>query len=490
MTYIQNTKEINFMQKPNVVFLFADQWRAQAIGFAGDENVKTPNIDNIAKESIVFSNAISGCPICSPYRASLLTGQNPLTTGIFMNDLCLSNNSISIAQAYSAEGYDTAYIGKWHLDGHGSTSYIPKQRRQGFEYWKVMECTHDYNNSAYYYGDNENIKTWDGYDAFSQTKDAIEYLNSRNVKDKPFFMMISYGPPHDPYHTAPKEYLDMYPVEDIIIQPNILEECEDDAKKFLQGYYAHISALDHCIGQIDQTIKKLGLMDNTIIVITSDHGDSVMSHCNAENGNICKQRPYDESIKVPFLLRYPNLLSNKDKNVLIPFSTPDIMPTLLELSGIPIPSSVVGMSFAPFLTNNDNIDREGVLIASYMPFYDWRKANGGKEYRGVRTTRYTYVKSLKGSWLLFDNINDPYQLKNLIDNAEYKDIQNHLDELLLDILDDQNDEFLPGHILCKKYGYHDLYEEYDTIPDYKGKAWYQKAEALRNHYKQENESYD
>ena len=472
------------MQKPNVVFLFADQWRAQAVGYAGDENVITPNIDNIAKESISFTNAISGCPICTPYRASLLTGQNPLTTGLFMNDLYLSNDSISIAQAYSAQGYDTVYIGKWHLDGHGRTTYIPKQRRQGFDYWKALECTHDYNNSAYYY-DDEHIKLWDGYDAFAQTKDAIEYMKGREEKGKPFFLMVSYGPPHDPYHTAPQEYLDMYPIEDIKTQPNVVEECEEDAKKFLKGYYAHISALDLCVEQINQTIKELGIVGNTIFVITSDHGDSVMSHCSAETGSINKQRPYDESIKVPFLLRYPNLLSNKERIVSTPFATPDIMPTLLELSGVPIPSTVEGKSLALVLTEDGTIDREGVLVASYMPFYDWGEAKGGCEYRGVRTNRYTYVKTLSKPWLLFDNLNDPYQLKNLIENIEYKDIKNNLESLLLNLLYEQNDEFLPGHILCKKYGYHDLNEQYDCIPVNKGNAWHQKAKALRNLYKQQ-----
>ena len=132
--------------KPNVVFVFGDQWRQQATGYAGDPNVSTPHLDTLARESIDFTHAVSGCPVCSPYRASLLTGQRPLTHGVFVNDVYLQPRATSIAEAFSSAGYDTAYIGKWHVDGHGRSNYIPPERRLGFAYWKVLECTHAYNN--------------------------------------------------------------------------------------------------------------------------------------------------------------------------------------------------------------------------------------------------------------------------------------------------------------------------------------------------------
>ncbi len=113
------------MLKPNIVFVFSDQHRAQATGYNGNEQVITPNIDSLKEESVSFSNAISGSPVCSPYRASLLTGQYPLTHGVFVNDVCLNPNVISVAKVLKKEGYQTAYIGKWHLDGHGRKSFIP-----------------------------------------------------------------------------------------------------------------------------------------------------------------------------------------------------------------------------------------------------------------------------------------------------------------------------------------------------------------------------
>ncbi len=120
-------------KQPNVVLVFGDQWRAQACGYAGDDNVQTPHIDELARQSLNFTNAVSGCPVCSPARGCLLTGQLPLEHGVFVNDVCLGDEATSIAQAFAAGGYDTAYIGKWHVDGHGRSNYIPPERRQGFE---------------------------------------------------------------------------------------------------------------------------------------------------------------------------------------------------------------------------------------------------------------------------------------------------------------------------------------------------------------------
>ena len=159
---------MSYNDKPNVVFILTDQWRAKATGYNGDPNAITPNIDRLAAESIDFANAIGTSPVCTPARAALLTGRFPTTTGMFMNDVPLSPEERSIGKAFKTGGYDTAYIGKWHVDGHGRASYIPPERRQGFDYWKVLECTHDYQNSEYYDSDDPDIKIWPGYDAFAR----------------------------------------------------------------------------------------------------------------------------------------------------------------------------------------------------------------------------------------------------------------------------------------------------------------------------------
>src|SRR5690242_20217548 len=118
--------------RPNVLFIIADQWREEAFGFAGNRDVKTPNFDRLARESVWFTNAVSTIPVCSPTRATILTGQRALTHGVFMNDVPLSREINTFPQQFADAGYDTAFIGKWHVDGHGRSAYIPPERRHGF----------------------------------------------------------------------------------------------------------------------------------------------------------------------------------------------------------------------------------------------------------------------------------------------------------------------------------------------------------------------
>jgi arylsulfatase A-like enzyme len=432
--------------KPNLVFVFADQWRAQATGYSGNPDVLTPNLDRLAKESVNFSNAVSGCPVCSPYRASLMTGRYPLTHGVFLNDVRLSTNAVSIAQAYSRAGYETAYIGKWHLDGNKRSGFIPKERRQGFEFWRAMDCTHHYNNS-YYYGD-ENVKLkWEGYDAIAQTREAQQYMRQR-VDDRPFALFLSWGPPHAPYHTAPEKYRNLFNPEKLAVRPNVPGHLQDEARKTLAGYYAHIAALDECVGEILGTLKELRIENDTILVFTSDHGDMLFSQSQQK-----KQKPWDESILVPFLLRYPALLGKKGKTIDMPINTPDIMPTLLALSDIEIPQTVEGTNLSGVLMGAEKPRDNAALISCPSPFGQWTRANGGKEYRGVRTRRYTYVRDLNGPWLLYDNKQDPYQLNNLCNEPEHRKLQNELESILTQKLKQTNDEFMPGPEYIKKWGY-------------------------------------
>lgn len=432
---------------PNVVFVFADQWRAQAAGYAGDPNARTPNLDGLAAESVNFTNAVSCCPVCSPYRASLITGCYPLRHGVFLNDLYLNPRAISIAEAFSEAGYATAYIGKWHLDGHGRSGYIPPERRQGFQYWKVLECTHDYNNSCYYADDDPAKRTWDGYDAIAQTRDAQQYIRER-AGERPFALFLSWGPPHNPYETAPTQYGQLYDPAALTLRPNVPEASVTAARKELAGYYAHCSALDACIGQLLQTLQELNIAGNTIFVFTSDHGDMLGSH-----GEHRKQRPWDESIRVPFLLRYPARLGGRPRKIDAPINTPDIMPTLLSLCGVGIPSSVEGRAFSPVSRDGKASDDDAALIACYAPFGEWTRAHGGREYRGVRTSRHTYVRDLNGPWLLYDNQEDPYQVENLCGRADAANLQARLDAILNRKLEDTRDAFLPADAYIKQWGY-------------------------------------
>ncbi len=432
--------------RPNLVFIFADQWRAQSTGYAGNKDVRTPNLDRLAKQSVNFSNAVSGCPVCTPYRGSLLTGQYWLTHGLFYNDKPLNPDAMTIGKVYSKAGYETGYIGKWHIDGHGRSSFIPEERRQGFKFWKVCECTHNYNKSLYY-GETDVKQYWDGYDAIAQTREARKYIR-QHANTTPFILFMSWGPPHAPYQTAPEKYHSMFDPAGISVHPNVPESLKAKAREELAGYYAHIAALDDCIGDVLDTLKECRIEDNTIFVFTSDHGDMLRSH-----GQTKKQKPWDESVRIPFLLRYPAAHGKSGRTIDMPINTPDIMPTLLGLSGIAIPESVEGRDFSGVIKGTQQPDNDAALIMCPVPFHQWSYQKGGREYRGVRTRRYTYVRDIKGPWLLYDNKADPYQLKNLCNDPKYATVRQELQTILSRKLEETNDEFLPGPEYMAKWNY-------------------------------------
>ncbi len=432
-------------RKPNVVFVFADQWRAQALGCAGDPNAKTPHLDRLAAQGVMLTTAVSTCPVCSPYRASLMTGRYPTTHGVFVNDVRLNQEAVSLAQAFKQAGYQTAYIGKWHLDGDGRSNFIPTDRRQGFDFWRVCECTHDYNHSLYF-GDDPERHFWKGYDALAQTEEARTYIRAH--RQGPFLLMLSWGPPHNPYETAPERFRRMFKAESLQLRPNVPPEVQAATRRDLAGYYAHCAALDECVGKIMETLNECHLADDTILVFTADHGDMLGSH-----GQVRKQRPWDESILVPFLLRWPNGLKRAAHRLSSPFCTPDIMPTLLGLCGIPSPATVEGADRSAWLREQEPDADRPVLIECVTPFGEWTRRQGGREYRGLRTRQYTFVRSRTGPWLLFDNQADPYQEHNLVGNPRYAALQKQLDSMLSQELKRRHDDFAPGRVYLDKWGY-------------------------------------
>lgn len=431
--------------KPNVLVVVADQWRAQAFGFSGDPNVKTPTFDRLASESVLFTHAVSGLPVCSPMRATMITGQRPLSHGVFINDVPLNPGATSIGKVFAREGYDTGFVGKWHVDGHGRTLWIPRERRQGFDYWKVLECTHAYNASPYY-ADSPEKQVWKEYDAIAQTHDVCDYIRAHQPGGKPFLMFLAWGPPHNPYETAPAKYKEMYSPEKIKLRENVPADMQAQARKDLAGYYAHCSALDDCMAEILKTLDDSGHAQDTIVLFTADHGDMLSSQ-----GMQRKQKPYDESIRIPMMIRWPKEL--KAAKVTATMNTEDIMPTLLGLSGNPIPKSVEGLDYNGYIRGGADPSGGSTVIQCPSPFGEWIRAKGGKEYRGVRTARYTFVRDLEGPWLLFDNETDPFQMNNLVNKPEHAKLQAELDALLKKKLEDRHDEFKPGREYIAEWGY-------------------------------------
>ena len=239
----------------------------------------------------------------------------------------------------------------------------------------------------------------------------------------------------------------------------------DKVRQDLLGYYSHITAIDECIGKMWQTLKDLGIDKNTIIFFSSDHGDLLGAH-----GAWNQQQPYEESLKVPFLVHYPALFGKMPKTLPTLINSPDIMPTLLGLSGIKIPNSVEGIDFSGVLKGIKKDKITQTLIACYQPFGQWDRSKGGKEYRGIYTGKYTYTKDLNGPWLLFENEKDPFQLNNLIGKPEIAVIQKDVELRLKSELVKRKDEFKPGMEYIKKWKY--TVDETETVPyrkmNYKG----------------------
>lgn len=418
----KNSKKIT--QKPNVIYILTDQWRASAFGYSGDLNVKTPHIDQFAKETVNFSNAVSVSPVCTPYRASLLTGRYPTSTGMFLNDLYLPDNELCMAEIFKSAGYNTAYLGKWHLDGHGRSNNVAPERRQGFDFWKASECSHDYLKEPYYENNLPEIKYWEGYSPFAISKEAQKYLTDHAGSKSPFLLFVSISTPHFPHGTAPEEYKNLYPGSALKLAPNVPAEMMQLTLKELQGYYGHCTATDKAVGELIAKIKDLGLMDNTIVVFTSDHGEMMGAHGVKP---MTKQLAWDESIRVPFLISYPGIGKNKGMDIKAPINTPDILPSLLGMAGIPIPQSIEGEDLTALIKTPDpELDRTALIMQVY-PF-------GGviveHEYRGIRTRQYTYVCSPEKVTMMFDNLKDPYQLDNLAGKPDYLKLQSKLDEKL------------------------------------------------------------
>lgn len=415
-------------KKPNVVFILTDQWRASALGYMGDPNVRTPNLDELARQSVNFVNAVSVSPVCTPYRASLLTGRFPTSTGMTVNDIYLPSEELCMAEIYKSAGYQTAYLGKWHLDGHGRHNNVDLDRRQGFDYWKGSECSHDYNHMLYFENHQPEKKYWEGYSPHAITADACDYVEEHAAGTDPFLLFVSLATPHFPHHSAPEEYKALYPISEIELPPNVPKELYEQVLPEIQGYYAHCTATDLAIGALVDYLKEQDLMENTILVFTSDHGEMMGSHGRLP---FRKQLAWDESVHIPFLISYPDIGGNQGAKINAPLTTPDILPSLLGLCGIKIPETIEGEDLSELmLTPDPNADR-AALIMNVTPFdVNW----DDPPYKGVCTSRYTYTVSPEGPRMLFDHLQDPYQMDNLVGDPDLSAVEADLKKQLMESL--------------------------------------------------------
>lgn len=446
--------------RPNLLYIFADQMRGMDMHCAGNSQLHTPNLDALAAQGMRMSHAYANTPVCTASRAMLLTGQYPAANRVVANDLPLPTDIPTLGDMFQKVGYRTGYIGKWHLDGVPRNKWTPPgPRRHGFEFWAAYNCSHDYFRADKYYRDLPVPIRVEGYEPEVQTNLALDFLASTD--DRPFCLMLSWGPPHDPYPLVPELFKDQYDPITIQLRPNVSPTHPDAAvlardwepRETIANYYAAISALDHQVGRLLDFLDETGLAENTIVIFTSDHGDMLWSQ-----GRMKKQLPWEESIHIPFLIRWPGHIQPNTVSDHL-FGVIDHLPTLLNLCSLESSPQLQGTSLAPTLLGEEQNAPNSLLLMD-MVRMDESHAQNMDEWRGLRTPRYTYARWVDGRpWLLYDNEADPYQMSNLVNNLAYAEIQQALDVELDAQIAVIGDLPLPGPELLRQL---DLVELWNT----------------------------
>lgn len=461
--------------RPNIVIVLVDDLRWDEMGVTGHPYAETPNIDRLAAEGAMFTNAFHAVPLCSPNRASLLTGQYPSRHGVIDNVARsrLSHRLETFPQALQRAGYETAFIGKWHM-GNDPTP------RPGFDYWAGLPGQGRIVNPILH--ENGELHAVEGYVTDVLTDRALSFIERE--RNRPFFLFLS----HKAIHPDAKQLDDgsvdqSYPMvyipadrhrgryDDKVFprRPNVPRapaEAGSAASRHALTYRASgeiarefgndfldpltseetirrraemLLSIDEGLGRIMEALTARGTLDSTVIVFTSDNG-----YFFGEHGfSIERRMPYDESIRSPLLVRYPPRVAARTTIDALALSI-DIAPTLLEFGRAAIGEHIQGRSLVPLLTGQVRQPaswRESVLVEFYtyenpMPWLV------DMDYRAVRTHRYKYIHWIRHQGELYDVAEDPYEMKNLIDRPDMQgvvaDLRRELGRLSLEALDLSN----------------------------------------------------
>ena len=421
-------------KKPNILFVFADQLRYSALGSSGNKVVRTPNFDRLASEGLVFDNAFANHPLCSPYRANLLTGKYGFANGVPDNEYVLWDNQVTLAQALKAAGYHTGYVGKWHL---GTGPYTPKMR-YGFDYLFASNCPNKHYGAAYFRNEAGPI-TIKKFCPEGETDEAIQFMENhvKTQGDSPFALVMSWEPPHWPYEQYPKEF-DTYDPAKVDLPPNVPVQMAEFARREIAQYYGNVSALDAQMGRLLEALGRLGIADDTIVCFSSDHGDHLSSHGYGKpmdkwmhpTMRASKATPYEESVHIPFLLRYPRIVQGwtadpgavrqcgRDAHAAGSLRRGDPGGRAGAQSG-PRCHRQGGRRVARFRLSDEHGDR----LARPSPV--------DRLLARVRTDRWVYARwwhnQDEHEPILFDHQNDPYELNNLAGNPKFADVQQQME---------------------------------------------------------------
>jgi arylsulfatase A-like enzyme len=468
--------------RPNVLFILVDQLRASSLPAYGDRQIETPNIDRLAREGTTFENAISTCPVCTPYRSMLVTGRHPQTTGMVVNFARIRHDEIGLGDAFARAGYRTGWIGKWHLHTgsfpqvEGQDFVPPGRDRLGFEYWRGYNFHSQYFNGWVNHGDWRNER-WEGYETDALTRYAVQFLEGAPDDEavpgresgaasgaghpesvgagrsetgavgagrprfvEPFCLFVSPHQPHSTPHReyAPDEYYARLP-ETLDLPENVPASKREVALEMYRHYLAMTLALDDMVGELLGHLERLGLAENTLVVFTSDHGTQAGGH---DAPPWAKKLPYEESLRVPLISRLPGVLeAGARRETLV--SPVDFFPTLCGLCGVETPRTVEGHDLsAAWRGQAGAFEQDAVFTMNFTAAYDYLVE--GHEWRGVRTKSHAYARWLRGDTALHDLRSDPLQQRNLIDDPGSQELRAEMERQLEALMVRRRDELAPS----------------------------------------------
>jgi uncharacterized sulfatase len=425
--------------RPNVLFFFSDQQRWDTCGCYGQSLNVTPNLDRMAGQGVRFDNAFTCQPVCGPARACLQTGLYATQTGVYTNGRQLPRNTRTMAHHLGDIGYRTAYVGKWHLASARHHEYddkpIPVELRGGYrDFWcaaDILEFTsHGYGGHMWDTDGRRVDFPEDRYRADAVTDIALEYLRNGRSGDDPFFLMVSYIEPHhqndrnryEGPEGSKERFADYTPPRDLVDTP-----AEGDWRENYPDYLGCCNSLDSNLGRYLEELESQGILDNTVVIYTSDHG----SHFRTRNGEY-KRSCHDACIRVPLVVRGPGFQAGQVVDR--PVSILDVPPTILTAAGLLPPEDYRGWSLQPLSQDGQDPRR------SEEVFLQISEDHIGRAIRTPRWTYEVYVPGTKGrarpgsdayvECHLYDNENDPHQLNNLVTDPEHTELRAQLAEKL------------------------------------------------------------
>ncbi|MBR3607903.1 MAG: sulfatase-like hydrolase/transferase [Lachnospiraceae bacterium] len=434
--------------KPNIVMYFSDQQRADTCGCYGQKLEITPNLDQLAKEGIKFENAFSPQPVCGPCRALFQTGKWPTETGCFRNNIMLPSEVKTLGSYMEEAGYETAYIGKWHLASDGeleqkptidhTITAIPKELRGGYTgFWRasdVLEFTsHGYD--GYVFDENNNRIDFKGYRCDCLTDMALEFFDQRK-EEKPFFMTISHIEPHHQNdrncYEGPIGSKEKYKEYEA---PVDLETLGGNYKEEYPDYLGQCASLDKNLGKLVAKLKEKGLYDNTVIIFVSDHGSHFLTRNRDEHLNgydDYKRSMHDACLKVPFVISGGPFKGGTAFEDIV--STASLPKTICALAGVNVGDNMIGENLVDVvegrLPNRKNeafaqISESRVGRCIRTPEYAYSVYAPGL-HGGVAASSDFYADDF-----MYDLTKDPHELTNIVGDPAYAQIKEDLRKRLL-----------------------------------------------------------